>query len=498
MKKSTLLEQHPLYSLTKQQMLNYQQAYLNGRDFRSQARPKRPNEDELIYRDIIDHTASQPIVRRVVDSINDIVFDPGVKRSLDFVTPQAQDLPPQEWAELFLLDADFNNSSLTAVMEHVSELLGIFGSCWVFVDQAPSLPQRPYVIPISPLLVTNWRTEYILGREVIEQLTMIIHETAEYQRIRHYQLGTQTKPTTWADYVIPRNLAPEAEIVPEKTGQLPPLMGIPVCKALARRDPRSSELGISDCSTAYDIQQEHYRIECEIYLATQFARTLIRADVGIKVPAATGAIVRALEGQVEAINIQSQDITVLSEKQEQLIRRFEALSGLPSQARNNGQVQSGISIIEERRQTYRRAGNRARLLEIVEESIWTLAARYQGQRWAGEIEYSRDYENHDTAYTLAIMEKITQMLPNNPLIERLITREAVRLLAPEYEQSNLLDQLEIVQEEDTNNTTPHSRDLEDLVKPEENSQSFQLQITDNQAELPTSASPIEDQLLQKI
>jgi len=61
-------------------------------------------------------------------------------------------------------------------------------------------------------------------------------------------------------------------------------------------------------------------------------------------------------------------------------------------------------------------------------------------RWAGEVNYNTDYEAHDTNYRMAIIKSAKELVGDNPMIQALITKEIIGMLAPdtaipEYEQA---------------------------------------------------------------
>ena len=79
-------------------------------------------------------------------------------------------------------------------------------------------------------------------------------------------------------------------------------------------------------------------------------------------------------------------------------------------------------------------------MEVTEEMIFTFAARFMNMRWAGEVIYNTDYEAHDTNYRMAVMTKAKELVPGNSIIENLIAKEVIAMLAPadsieEYEQA---------------------------------------------------------------
>lgn len=436
-----LLYKNPLYTATLYQMALYEYAYLNGDVFKRSVRKKRPSEDAVLYTDCVNNTTAQPIARFVVDTINDLVFENTIKREVNFATPEGNMLEPgsQDWAELFELDADLTNNNLNGVMESIGDLTSIFGHCWVFVDMpqgavnANTKNLRPYVIPVSPLNVWDWEFINVRGVWIPKYVKILERETHECFYFKVYYCGTSTSPSYWESYEVEKKDKMEGDIQPNFTGVFPLGMSIPGFIAYTKRDPRRFELGISDIDVATDVQQEHYKLECEAYQALQFARTLIRADAGVKIPAHAGAIVRATQGQIETLSVDTGDVTAIIAKQDALLQQFEVLVGFGGISKSTRQVQSGVSIIEERRQLHRVAKAKARLMEVAEEQIWTFASRFMGVRWAGEVQYGTDYEAHDTAYRIALMEKAQQLVPDNPVLKGLMLKELIGMLAPPHE-----------------------------------------------------------------
>jgi hypothetical protein len=142
------------------------------------------------------------------------------------------------------------------------------------------------------------------------------------------------------------------------------------------------------------------------------------------------SIVRASEGQVEAIPIDTGDVDKIITAQQDILEQIEALTGLGGLRNSKNQIASGIAIIEERKQLHRLAKAKARLMEVVEEMIFTFAARFMNVRWAGEVIYNTDYEAHDTNYRLALIKSAKELVGDNEIIQGLITKEIIGMLAP--------------------------------------------------------------------
>ena len=444
---SALTKRSPVYDAIIQQMMNYQYAYLGGYIFKQQVRKKRPSEDSILWNDLITNTVAQPICRYVVDTINDILFEPGVKRDIKFATPAGAIIETKnsEWSDLFVMDCDLQNRSLDSFMEQVGDLTSIFGHCWIAVD----MPQtsegnlgRPYVCAISPCDVWDWEWQYYGGRPILKFVKVKEMEDEEYYYLKCYHLGDSENPSSWASYRVPKmalsnSVEKEADCL--ATGTFPPGMAIPIFIAYGRRDPRIIDVGVSDIDAASDAMREHYKLECEAYTALQFAHTIIRAEKGIPIPVHAGAIVRAMKDQVEAIKVDTGDVEQIIKKQSDILTQLEGLVGMGGMRKDSQQIASGISIIEERKQLHRVAKSKARLMEVTEGMIFTFAARFMGQRWAGSVNYNTDYEAHDTNYRLALLQQAQTMAGDSDMVKALITKELIGMLAPnedtrEYEQ----------------------------------------------------------------
>ena len=445
MKYKDLLNRHPMYDAIYPQMLAYQNAYLGGYPFKKYVRKKRPSEDSNIYADLIENTVAQPMCRYIVDTINDVVFEPGIKRDLKFCTPQGVMIDPGniEWSQLMLLDADLQNRSMNGFMENVGDLTSIYGHCWVFVDmplESEGNLGRPYTVSLNPLAVTDWDFDFYGGAPVLRYVKVLEDEDEEHMYFKCYHLGGSDYPSYWTNYKLHKgdNADTEAEVVAQ--GTYPDGMGIPGFISYGKRDPRRMDVGISDIDSASDAMREYYKLECEAYTSIQFAKTIIRAEKGISVPAQAGSIVRASQGQIETIPVDTGDVTNIMEKQKQILDQIENLTGLGGLRQSRHNIASGVAIIEERKTLHRIAKAKARLMEVTEELIFTYSARLMNMRWAGEVVYATDYEAHDTNYRIAVYKEAKTLVPENSMVDAMITKDVIGILAPaesvgQYEQA---------------------------------------------------------------
>jgi hypothetical protein len=450
-------------------MREYQTAFLGGTAFKNMVRKKRPSEDEKLHYDVVANTAALPVSRYVVDQINDTVFSQPVHRDLEFCSPQGREIEDElDWTELVCYDADMNNQSMDQFMSGVGQLSSIFGHCWVFVDM-PSVEQgtsgRPYVTTVNPLQVWDWHHTMVNGRYIPSHVKVCEYEDAHEYVFKCYYLGTVTDPSRWESYRVIKLQSPDAEAEFIAEGKFPAGMSIPGFVAFTRRDPRFIDLGVSDIDAASDVQREIYKLETEAYQSVQFAKTLIRADAGIKVPAHAGGIIRGPEGSVETMTVDTQDVHTIIAKQQDLLEGLEAMSGLGGLRQSKDSNQSGVAIIQERASLHKMACAKARELEVCEEYIWTYMARFMGIRWAGEVEYGTNYAETDTKLKIAKLQVANQLSGTNPVIKSIIDQAVLELLVDGEERSMWMEKLKTTQ---TVNANGVATPMVTIDEPEEN------------------------------
>ena len=410
-----LLKQHPMYKATADHLAHLGAAYSCDDGFKRSVRPRRTrSEGAQPYNEMIKNTVVLPLCKYVVNTIVDTVHETPVDRTLRWVANGAEVAEPQ-WVQSFIQDAGIDQESLDGTIETLHEYASIFGWSWVIADVNAS--GQPYLVPVAPQSVWDWRKEN--GR--IVYLKILTGHSGDEYRFRVYEEGA------WADWLVNNRTNAVTELA---KGTLPL---VPAVQLIANRDWRSDAIGVADIDIVADAQREIYRIESEIYMSSVFAKSIIRADAGIDVPAFQGGVTRATKDQIEVFNIQTGDLEALVARQESLLTAVEGLCGLGGIRNNRQQVQSGVSIVEERKALHKTAKGRARTLEKFEEAVWTVVSALMGSQWAGEVVYGTDFESSDTQFRMAVATEAQKLAPESPLIKDLVLLEAVKLLAPKAE-----------------------------------------------------------------
>ena len=427
-------------------------SYEGGLQFKRLVLIKKPSESPALYQDKINNVASLPICKNMITEILDIIFDEDPQRTLAFQTQTNQPLDTPAWFNDFLENADLQDNEFTDFMEQVADTAAVEGWAWVFADlpEKPGPKNRPYLTLIPAQHVIDWKVFNEDGVSTLTYLKVIEYADDNCKRVKIWQRGTiggidddgdviPTTPTTCTSYEIPMvGATPQVSIVePEDVYTFPPDYPIPAIQVMPVKDIQNSIIGISDLTDISDLQREWLRLEAEAYDSIRFSKPIIRVDNGLKVPAGGGGIVHGPKDCMEVHQIPVLDVAQIREQQKQLLSSFDAYTGRAGSRNVAESIQSGISIVEERKALHKRAQSRARTLERMEENIINLVCYMMGIRWVGDVEYNSDYESRDTQYKMALLTQ-TKALTDNPAIQAIINRELIKMIAPPDEVTDWL------------------------------------------------------------
>jgi hypothetical protein len=437
-----LITPSALINTIKPQMAAFRAAYEGGPSFKNSVLIKRPSEDAALFRDKLLNVAALPICKAIVDEIVDTVYESEPVRHPAFLTKTNMDAGLPSWYSAFIEDADLNGASFTSVMETVASMAGVEGWAWVFVDLPESVSKynRPYISYCAAENVIDWKIFTEQGRDFFEYLKVIEYQDATCEIIKVWYSGDTQNPTYCERYMVTEDHRknPDEPIEPMEVYTLPMGLPIPVVQVIARKDQRRNDLGVSDLQEANDVQREMLKLEAEAYDSIRFSKPMIRASAGIRVPAGGGGIIRGDKDQVEVFNIPTQDIAEIRAQQESLIQRLDGFLGRGGLRTSTQKVQSGISIVEERRALHRKASARARQLESAEQEIMSLVALWMDLYWVGNIDYVTDYEDKDTQFRMALLQTAQQLSAGNAVVQDIINKEVIKMIAPPDEAAAYL------------------------------------------------------------
>lgn len=456
-----LLKPSPLMASIMNQLNVFRVSYEGGTQFKRMVLIKRPTESPQLYQDKLNNVSSLPICKSMITELLDIIFDEEPTRELAFLNQINQPIATPLWFEDFLENSDLQDNEFSDFMEKAAEVAAVEGWSWVFVDlpEEASRNNRPYVTLIPAQHVIDWKVFNEDGISIITYLKVIEYQDDQTKRIKVWVRGTPggidddghvipETPTTATIYVVPTigATAKVAVIDPEEIYTFPSNYPIPVIQIMPIRDIQNSNIGVSDLTDIADMQREWLRLESEAYDSIRFSKPIVRADPSVKVPAGGGGIVRGAKDCMEVFEIPVLDVQQIREQQKQLLASFDAYTGRAGSRVVAESIQSGISIVEERKALHKRAQTRARQLEKAEENILSLVCFMMGITWAGDVEYNSDYESRDTQFRIALLTQAKALSPNL-LVQKLIDNEVIRMIAPPDEVTKYLQLIGEIKED---------------------------------------------------
>jgi hypothetical protein len=210
-------------------------------------------------------------------------------------------------------------------------------------------------------------------------------------------------------------------------------------------------IGVSAIGDIADVQREIMEFSSEIEQVIRLTNhpSLVKtADV--EAAAGAGAIIQmpaSMDPNLKPYLLQpngSSIDSVLTSIQRKVdsIDRMASLGGIRS---IESRRMSGIGLQTEFQLLNAQLSNLAMNLEFAEEQIWRLWARYQGQVWDGEIEYSRTFSIQDKANDIAMLKMAKDSNIENAGIKSEIDKMIYETITGEtYEGS-----LEVSEEEES-------------------------------------------------
>lgn len=467
--RSDLTQPNYLMSLILPQMNQLRSAYEGGMIFKQEVLIKKPRENKALFEDKIKNVATMPVCKSLVDEMIDIIFEQEPVRELLVTNSVNQVIPPPQWLFDFVNDADLSMNTLSDVMEKAATLASVEGWSWIFADlpAVASPTNRPYLTVTAAQNVIDYEYDTKSLTPKLSYLRVIEYQDKEKWIIKVWEAGgtkeidgvSYTFPTTASRYEIEVSATTQndSNVEPFEVFEFAPDYPIPAFQLIPAPDLRNQYIGDSDITDASEVQREILFLESEAFDSIRFSKPLVRASASSgKLGAASGSIVRAEKDEIEVFAIPTADISEIRSTQAQLIQSLDSYLGRSSMRKTTNSVQSGISIVEERRGLHRKAASRARVIQSTEEEILTFVCWLMGLNFVGEVNYKTDYEAKDTQFRLTLL-KTAKELSINPVIQEIIDKEVLAMIAPADELSLYLKKMEN-NITDINNVTTESND----------------------------------------
>jgi len=408
------LELHPEWRNNIRRWQYYSDSFNGGNDYREgRYLIKYILESQDDYESRLRQTPLDNHVKSVVETYNSFLFRTPPKR--DYGTQVIND--PS--LNAFLQDADLDGRTFNAFMRDCATYSSIYGHVWVGIDKpnvnvntrAEELSQeiRPYVSLHTPENVINWsydrKPNGVYALSSITLLDGIDDDNVYYRTI------TNTETTVY----VKNGIKSSEQIVDVFEN---PIGVVPFVPVYAGRS-QTKGLGISDISDIADIQRGIYNelSELEQLIRVSNHPSLVKTS-STQASAGAGAVIDLpddLDPNLKPFLLEpngsgiTQIISSINEKVDS-INRMANMGGVRS---TTTRTMSGVALQTEFQLLNARLSQKADLLELAEEQIWSIWAQWQNITFDGVVDYPDSFNIHDRENTITLLKQAKETQPAN-------------------------------------------------------------------------------------
>lgn len=379
--------------------------------------------------------------------------------------------------EAFLEDADLEGRTWDSFMKDVNILSSVYGSVLVLVDKsdvnvgtrAEELEQglRPYVSIYTPENILDWAfTRLPSGLYECSYVKLLEREIrADNVNIQYY-IRTITKDNITIESYEPNKKNPLqiVEVKPNNLGK------VPVVWVYAQRSPTRG-IGVSDIGDIADMQNGIYNELSEIEATIRLSGhpSLVKT-IDCQASAGAGAIINMpndLDPGLRPSLLQpsGQSIDSILNSVKSKIEAIDRMAFLGSMRAIETRAMSGVALQTEMLQLDVKLNEKARNLELAEEQIWRLFARWMNMTFDGEIEYPTQFQVRDRNYEMDLLKKAADTNPADPKVKAAI-------------DAKILDVLDIDEDELAEMETTSEEQQEENLEEKEEGETVELENED--------------------
>lgn len=422
-----LMDNHPLYEKMIGRWKYLYVSYMGGEKYQKQGYLTRyAYESEIDYQERLRQTPLDNQCKSIVSIYNAFLFRDGVDRDYGSIASDPA-------LEPFLEDADLDGRSLDAFMKDVSTHASIFGHTWIVLakpntnarTRAEELDQevRPYINIITPMSVLDWRWER--GTNGVYYLTYLKYiEDQEWKSHVVVKEWTQDEIiTTIAD--MDKSEVKEQMVEPNGLGIIP---AVPV---YSQRSIYRG-VGISDIDDIADQQRAIYNELSEVEQAIRLNGhpSLVKTS-DVEAVAGAGAIVQMPDNMDPGLKpymlSASADTQQIYDSINQRIESIDRMSNTGAVRAKTTRTLSGVAMEVEFSMLNARLSEKADNLELAEEHLWRLWARYQGKVWDGSIDYPDSFSVRDTDKEYVNLRQVKETA-TNPRVLKVVDERLLELM----------------------------------------------------------------------
>lgn len=443
MKASELKATHIDYDDNINRWEYYLRSFLGGTEYRDgKYLTAYVDEDSKEYDKRLNSTPLDNHCRNVVNVYSSFLWRVAPSREYGAL----QDDP---FKQSFLMDADLDGRSFNAILADAEKWACVYGHCWLFMDKPASnagtnqeaLDQgiRPYLSLITPESVTDW--DYERGESGRWMLSFLrIKENVERLANRTDKV---TYRTWYKDRVEVHQVEGEDVTLIE---ELPnPIGVIPAVPLYSQRSPKRG-IGISDLADVADLQKAIYNELSEIEQIIRISNhpSLAKTD-SVDAVAGAGGILHMpddLDPGLKPYMLQPSgaNLDAVRASIEDKVEAIDRITHMGGVRATQTQSKSGVALQAEFQLLNARLSEKADLLELAEEQLWSLFAKWQGKAWDGVITYPDTFDLRDHSADLLFLQQAKASGVSSQTFSREIDMQIARLVVEEDESLKVISE----------------------------------------------------------
>jgi hypothetical protein len=413
-------------------------SYLGGEDYRNgQYLTKYKLESEDDFKERLAQTPLDNQCKNVVHIYSSFIWR-------DSPTREFAGIEKDPALEPFLNDADHDGRSFNSIMREATIWSSIYGHCWLLLDK-PSIEAstraeelaadiRPYLTLITPENVFDWRYERVPSGAY----------RLSYLKVR--EMGDKRRFRIWTPEAIELWEA-ESEKDPRLIERMDnPLNAIPaVCVYAQRSSVRG--VGVSDIVDVADIQRAIYNELSEIEQLIRISNhpSLAKTD-STEASAGAGSVIQMpddLDPGLKPFLLQpnSSNLDGIRASIEDKIKAVDRVTHLGAVRATEKQAKSGVALQTEFQMLNSKLSEKADLLELAEEQLWTLWCAWQGRDWDGVVDYADSFDLRDYHADLEFLQMARASGLQSGTFLRAIDRQIAALVVDDDELPQAYDEI---------------------------------------------------------
>lgn len=400
--------QHPDYDNNQNRWEFYLRSYMGGEDYQdgSYLTPYL-NESSDEYSRRIRLTPLDNHCRNIVHIYSSFMWRTPPTR-------QYNSLSNNQALDSFIADADLDGQSFNSFMKQAQVWASVYGHVWLMVDKpqsnagtrAEELEQgiRPYATLFTPENVFDWKWERMpSGR--FELVYLKVRESIDRKdattTISHFRIWRKDIIEHWIE---DGETDSKIDEMPNPLGRIPAVF-LPANRSVVRG------VGISDLSDVAYMQRAIYQELSEIEQLIRISNhpSLVKT-YDTDASAGAGSVINMpedIDGNLKPYLLQpsGQNIDAIRESIKDKVEAINRMAHMGAVRGTEAITQSGVAMQTEFQMLNAKLNEKARLLELAEEQLWSIFCQWQNVSPDVEVYYPDSFDLRDYDKELQFLQQ---------------------------------------------------------------------------------------------